>query len=113
MKNNKNSIFFALFFCLVAFETSCMEKQKRLEEENNEEAPAAKKAKQEAALLGDTQPEVLEVSWTPLHIAAGEGNIAAISALIQAGADKEAKDKDGLTPCIMPLEVDMLLLSLH
>ncbi len=128
MKNNKNSIFFALFFCLVAFETSCMEKQKRVDQENTEPAPAAKKTKQEVALLSDAQPEVCNVSWalwnhiaflrgqsllhnagkekvaktemglTPLHYAALEGDVTAISALIRAGDEKNAKTIDGWTP---------------
>ena len=35
---------------------------------------------------------------TPLHDAAKAGNAAAISALLAAGADPNAKDKNGETP---------------
>ena len=36
--------------------------------------------------------------FTPLHLAAYEGNAKAVNVLLQAGADIEAKDKQGLTP---------------
>lgn len=106
MKNNKISFFFALFFCLVAFEISSMEKQKGLNAENAGQVRAAKKAKQEQ-LLCDTQlegclatqnnlptanPNSREIltknDWTPLHYAALNGDTTAISALIQAGAEQ-------------------------
>ncbi len=39
-----------------------------------------------------------EYGWTPLHRAAAHGSPDLVQALVQAGADLEARSKDGLTP---------------
>ncbi len=79
MKSNKISIFCTFILFLMAFETMGMEKQKRLNLENAEAAPAAKKAKQGVSPQSGAQLEICkDDGWAPLHIAALEGDVAAI-----------------------------------
>ncbi|KXZ44157.1 hypothetical protein GPECTOR_72g604 [Gonium pectorale] len=41
---------------------------------------------------------VTQTGWTPYHIAAENGHVEAIAALLQAGANKDAANEDGRTP---------------
>lgn len=39
-----------------------------------------------------------DLGWTPLHLAATNPDLTALKALVAAGADPNARDKDGATP---------------
>jgi uncharacterized protein len=51
-----------------------------------------------AALLAGADPNAFEGSWTPLHRAVFNGRLAAIAALLAAGARVDGMDSDGVTP---------------
>jgi hypothetical protein len=50
------------------------------------------------ARKAEVDPVMSETKMTPLHAAAAAGNIAAASALIRAGADRNARLRSGYTP---------------
>jgi ankyrin repeat protein len=53
----------------------------------------------ELLLANGAEPSPRESSGgTPLHSAAGHGNAAIIEPLLKAGADKDARTKDGKAP---------------
>ena len=47
---------------------------------------------------------VNSIGWTPLHYAAYDGHSAIVDALLKAGADGTAKNKDGKSPADLALE---------
>ncbi|TGG94386.1 MAG: ankyrin repeat domain-containing protein, partial [Aphanocapsa feldmannii 277cV] len=68
------------------------EQKPAAKEQSKNEQPHPRKSTAESA------PALLHRAASPLHIAAREGQAESIKELLSAGAQLNARDKDGLTP---------------